>query len=74
MELMAILDDSEGGHEAIECVDMGCGSAVLTQTEGEYAGDRIVMSWGQLLGAVEALRPVYGDITKNTEPADMALA
>lgn len=53
---------------------MGDECLVLCATNDAGEVEKIALEWGQLLQAVEALRPRYGTTAKNTEPAVMAMA
>ena len=62
------------GETSVELHDMGDECLVLCATNDAGEVEKIALEWGQLLQAVEALRPRYGTTAKNTEPAVMAMA
>jgi hypothetical protein len=65
---MTVIVLEAAGYEPITLNDMGCGSLIFSQ-DNEVSGRResLAVDWTQLMQAVEALRPRYGDEAKNTD-------
>lgn len=62
------------GETAVELHDMGEGSLVLCQTNDKGELEQVALEWDQLLMAVEALRPRYGqDLPKNTDHSSQGI-